>query len=67
MWTQSEPEPSPLCPCCGRSMLTVEVAIATPPFRVELSGCQHCGITSNEFAAPEGAAACPAGAGDEAG
>ncbi len=69
MWTQLDPEPVPLCPCCGKPMLTVRLAIVTPPFLVELSGCQCCGITSNEFAAPEGAAACPAAASasDEAG
>ncbi len=69
MWTQSDPEPWPHCPCCGKPMLAVKIAIATPPFLVELSGCQHCGITSNEIAAPGGAAACSAAASasDEAG
>jgi hypothetical protein len=44
-----------VCPCCGQYMLTVEIAIATPPLVVELSGCANCGITANEFTSPEAA------------
>lgn len=64
MTTGVLPETGRHCPYCGRDMTTIEVDIATPPFVVELVGCETCGITTNELAAAEPAAA-PDGRGGE--
>ena len=56
MATKVLPQAWLLCPCCGRSMLAIEVAVATPPFVVELVGCEVCGITTNELTVVEPAA-----------
>ncbi|HEX8988288.1 MAG TPA: hypothetical protein VF816_10030 [Rhodocyclaceae bacterium] len=57
MATRTAPSDLLLCPNCGQPMLTVEITLAGPPFVVELAGCEHCGITSNEFADSEPAPA----------
>lgn len=48
-------------------MSAVEVPVTTPPFTVELVGCQDCGITTNELTAPEGVATagCKSGYGGD--
>lgn len=48
MTVRTLPESQRLCPRCGSPMTAIEIALPSPPYIVQLTGCEHCGITSNE-------------------